>query len=214
MTALTEGDRDREGPSPVGGVKPRWLILDCDARHTRLKRTVDHELARQRDKARKAFKTLCAQTLVGDPDAWQALAPCKETLTLSRLEGDAMARASPDKGRGRPHKGETPEWTADVMEGALASSGVRRQALWEQQSGVVLATHDLDDQARSAQEVLTADKGPRDAERGFRVLKDPPCLASSLDLKKPERMRARWMGMTVGGVDAALEYPSSGLERA
>ena len=74
----------------------------------------------------------------------------------------------------------------------------RRQALWEQKSGVVLATHDLDDQARGAQEGLTADKGPRDAERGFRCLKAPPLLASSFDLKTPERMRARWRVRTVG----------------
>jgi transposase len=33
-------------------------------------------------------------------------------------------------------------------------------------------------------------------ERGFRFLKDPPFLASSLSLKKPERLMALLMVMT------------------
>ena len=44
-------------------------------------------------------------------------------------------------------------------------------------------------------------------ERGFRFLKNPSFLASSLYLKKPERMMALLMVMTVGLlVYAALEY--------
>jgi transposase len=44
-------------------------------------------------------------------------------------------------------------------------------------------------------------------ERGFRFLKDPQFLASSLYLKKPERIMALLMVMTVCSlVYAALEY--------
>ena len=134
--------------------------------------------------------------MVGDPDAWQALEQVKEPLMLSPIEGEAIGRTSPDKGRGRPQEGETPERTAYVSEGALASSWARRQALVEPKRGCVLATHELDQQALSAQEVLTADKGQSDAERGFRCLKAPQVLASSLSLKKPERMMARLRVMT------------------
>jgi transposase len=50
-------------------------------------------------------------------------------------------------------------------------------------------------------------KGQTHVERGFRVLKNPALLASSLDLKKPERIMALLMGMTVCLlVYAALEY--------
>src|SRR5205823_12967546 len=45
------------------------------------------------------------------------------------------------------------------------------------------------------------------AERGFRFLKDPQCLAASLSLKKPERVMALLMVLTVCLlVYAALEY--------
>jgi transposase len=55
--------------------------------------------------------------------------------------------------------------------------------------------------------VLAGYKGQKHAERGFRFLKDPRFLASSLYLKKPERIMALLMVMTVCLlVYAALEY--------
>jgi hypothetical protein len=54
---------------------------------------------------------------------------------------------------------------------------------------------------------LAGYKGQALAERGFRFLKDPRFLASSLYLKKPERIMALLMVMTVCLlVYAALEY--------
>ena len=76
-----------------------------------------------------------------------------------------------------------------------------------QQSCFILATNELDDQALSPQDVLEGYKGQKHAERGFRFLKDPQFLASSLYLKKPERIMALLMVMTVCLlVYAALEY--------
>ena len=55
--------------------------------------------------------------------------------------------------------------------------------------------------------MLEGYKGQQHAERGFRFLKDPRFLASSLYLKKPERIMALLMVMTVCLlVYAALEY--------
>ena len=55
--------------------------------------------------------------------------------------------------------------------------------------------------------MLTGYKGQVHAERGFRFLKDPQFFASSFYLKKPERIMALLMVMTVCLlVYAALEY--------
>jgi transposase len=91
--------------------------------------------------------------------------------------------------------------------GALASSRVTRHALIAQQSCVILATNELDNTQLPPQEVLAGYKGQAHVARGFRFLKDPQSLASSLYLKKPERMMALLMVMTVCLlVYAALEY--------
>jgi hypothetical protein len=53
---------------------------------------------------------------------------------------------------------------------------------------------------------LAGDQGPVQAARGCRVLQDPPFLAAALSLKKPERLMAVFMVMSVGWlVYAAVE---------
>jgi transposase len=80
---------------------------------------------------------------------------------------------------------------------ALASALTSRQALIDQHRGVILATHALDDTRLPPPERLEADTGQVHAERGFRFLKDPQFFASALSLKKPERIMALLMMMTV-----------------
>jgi transposase len=207
MTELTDGYRFREVSSNFGGVAQRWLVIYSEARQKRLKASVDTQLLRQSDQERKAFKKLCAKTFVCEPDARQALEQFKGTLTLSRIEGETIRTTSHYGGRGRPQTGQTPERVAYVIAGALASSVATRQALLDQKSCFVLATNELDAKTLSAQEMLSAYKGQSVPERGVRFLKDPQFLASSLYLKKPERIMALLMVMTVCLlVYAALEY--------
>ena len=109
--------------------------------------------------------------------------------------------------RGRPSQDAQPDQVMYQLDGALASRGTVRQALVDQQSCFILATNELDDTQLPPQELLAGYKGQGHAERGFRFLKDPRFLASSLYLKKPERIMALLMVMTVCLlVYAALEY--------
>jgi transposase len=109
--------------------------------------------------------------------------------------------------RGRPGPGTQPEQLVYDIAGALASRLTDRRARIDQQSCFILATNELDEGQLSAQAVLDGYKGQARAERGFRFLKDPQFLASSLYLKKPERIMALLMVMTVCLlVYAALEY--------
>jgi transposase len=79
------------------------------------------------------------------------------------------------------------------IEGALASSLTARQALIDQHSYFILATNELDDTQLPPQQVLQGYKGQKQAERGFRFLKNSQCFASSLYLKKPECIMALLM---------------------
>ena len=82
-----------------------------------------------------------------------------------------------------------------------------RHALVDQHSCFILATHELDARWLPPPELLRGDQGQSHAERGVRFLKDPQFFASSLDLKKPERIMALLMVMTVCLlVYTALEY--------
>ena len=92
------------------------------------------------------------------------------------------------------------------LDGALASSRVSRQALIDQHSGFILATNALNTTHLSPHEGWAGYKGQGHGARGCRWLKDPQLFASALSLKKPERIMALWMVMTLCLlVDAALE---------
>ena len=82
-----------------------------------------------------------------------------------------------------------------------------RQARIDPHRCFILATNALDDPLLSPQQLFAGDTGQGRAERGFRFLKAPQFLASSRYLKKPERLMALRMVMTVCVlVYAALEY--------
>jgi transposase len=91
---------------------------------------------------------------------------------------------------------------------ACEADARRTLAAFEQGLQVTfLATNELDATQLTPQELLEGYKGQVQAERGFRLMKDPSFLASSLYLKKPERIMALFMVITVCLlVYAALEY--------
>ena len=61
----------------------------------------------------------------------------------------------------------------------------------------VLATNDTDTVRLDIDELLRTYKSQQQVERGFRFLKSPDFLVSSLYLKKPERIEALLMVMTL-----------------
>jgi hypothetical protein len=92
------------------------------------------------------------------------------------------------------------------IEGVLASAVATHEARVVQHSGVILATHELDESALSPRELLEGYEGQKHVERGFRSLNEQLLLPSSLCWKKPQRIMALLMVMTVCPlVYAALE---------
>jgi transposase len=207
MAPLLEGYRYQALTSTYGGVAQRWVLIYSEPRQPQAQRSVDKQLRKQSDQEGKAFQQLCSTTFACEADARQALATFVQDLQVTCLTTSAV-RATPRYGkRGRPRQGVQPDQVVYQIEGALASSLAARQARVDQHSCFILATNELDALQLPPQELLAGYKGQVHAERGFRFLKDPQFLASSLYLKKPERIMALLMVMTVCLlVYAALEY--------
>jgi transposase len=207
MTPLMEGYRSHELASAYGAVVQRWLLIQSEARQPQAQRTVNTQLLKQSDQEVKAFKKLCGTTFACEADAQQALSTFEQGLQATVLEKRTIRPTPRDGQRGRPGQGALPAHMVYAIEGALASRLAARQARIDQQSCFILATHELDDTRLPPQDLLEGYKGQGHAERGFRFLKDPCFLASSLYLKKPERIMALLMVMTVCLlVYAAWEY--------
>jgi transposase len=207
MQPLMEGYRYHALTSTYGGVEQRWLLIASEPRQPQARRTVDKQLLKQSTQEVKAWKTLCGTAFACEADAQQALARFAQGLQATFLHESTVCPTARYSKRGRPGQGVQPHHVVFTITGALASRLAARQALVEQQSCFILATNELDETRLPPRALLANYKGQVEVERGFRFLKDPQFLASSLYLKKPERIMALLMIMTVCLlVYAALEY--------
>jgi transposase len=93
-------------------------------------------------------------------------------------------------GKGRPRKDTSPvshQWqivaTVSINQEQVAQEAFRK-ACW------IVGTNVLEPTVLSDEQLIATYKGQGGAERGFRFLKDPLFLASSVFVKKPERIMA------------------------
>jgi transposase len=207
MEPLLAGYRAHVRASTYGGVAQRWVLIYSEQRRPQARRTVEKQLRKQSAAEVKAFRRLSRTAFACEADAQQALATFAQGLQATKIHEVTIQPTFRYAKPGRPGKVTVPAAQVYYIEGALTSSLAVREALVAQHSCFILATNELDEHALSPQALLAGYKGQKHAERGFRFLKDPLFLAASLYLKKPERIMALLMVMTVCLlVYAALEY--------
>jgi transposase len=197
MAPLTEGYRSPVVPSSYGGIAQRGGLIHSAPRQPQAQRTVDQQWRTQSADAGKACKTLCRTACACAADAPQARARFAHDVPTTFLSDSTISPTPHDGKRGRPGPGAPPAQGVYHIASALASRLTDRQARVDQHRCCILATNALAEGPFAAQAVLAGYKGQAQAERGFRFLTDPQCVASSCYLKKPERIMALLMAMTV-----------------
>jgi transposase len=205
---LTEGYRYSAFTTTYAGVEQRWLVIYSKAARDRAAKQVDKQLLKQGDKERIAFDELRRKAFHCPQDAWRALAAFRATLKVLEVHDADVIERRHHNSAGRPTKDAVPTSVSYHIAGALAAPIERRERRIVRRSCFIVATNELDEGALSDPEVLEAYKGQSSkVERGFRFLKDPMFVASTLYLKRVERLMALLMVMTVCLlVYAALEH--------
>jgi transposase len=207
MTPLKEGYRYQRLTSCYGGVDQRWALIYSEHRQGQAQRTLNKQWLKQSTQEVHAFKKLCRTSFACSADAQQALDQFERTLQTTDLREVVIRPVARYLKPGRPRAQASPGEVRYQIEGALVSSLVKRQARLIAPCCFILATNELDDTLLSDLDLLEGYKGQQQVERGFRFLKDPTFLAASLYLKKPERIMALLMVMTLCLlVYAALEH--------
>ncbi len=208
LEPLVEGYRYSTFSTTYAGVKQRWLVIYSEAARERVAKTVNKQLLREGDKERKAFDELRRKTFHCPQDGWRALAAFRDKLRVLEVHGADVIERRHYKSAGKPAAGAVPKSVGYHLDGALATPIALREQRLIRRSCFIVATNELDEAVLQDPEVLEAYKGQSSkVERGFRFLKDPMFLASTLYLKRVERVMALLMVMTVCLlVYAALEY--------
>jgi transposase len=92
--------------------------------------------------------------------------------------------------QGRPKKDASPATTLWHLTPTLLVDQVEVEVQIKHQARFIVATNVIEEQALSHEQVFLTYKEQGGVERGFRFLKDPLFLASSIFVKKPERIMA------------------------
>ncbi len=206
LQPLAEGYRYLSVSSSYAGVPQRWLILHSEAAQARVQKSVAKQLLKTSAAEAKAFDKLCRCEFACVQDAERALVAFQNELKVLTLHELQVLEKAHYPRRGRPGK-DSSKTLSYQLQGACAVPSDRYRTQLVRASLFILASNELDPGSLSDADLLTTYKAQAIPERGFRFLKDPMFLASTLFLKKVERVMALLMVMTVCLlVYAALEY--------
>lgn len=189
------------------GVDQHWLIVYSPQARERASKSVAKLCLKKSSADAKAFDKLCKRSFACEADALEALELCKKELMISMVD-DVEIEAKPCFNKpGRPSSDAKPDYFQYRVTAALASDHHQYEQRLRRKSCFILASNQTDTTILPADQLLSNYKKQQNVERGFRFLKDPMFLASSVFLKSPKRIMALTMVMTVCLlVYAALEH--------
>lgn len=176
--------------APQAPTGERWVVVRTTQGEHRARATLQRQVDQTRQQWEQALWHLGNQRFACAPDAHAALAQhlkkCPHWLTVHARVTELSKHSRP----GRPRKNTTPdraEWQIQASV-AVTEEAVTREA--QRQASFLVATNVLDPDQLTDQDLIQTYKEQGSVERGFAFLKDPLFLASSVFVKKPERIVA------------------------
>jgi len=127
-------------------------------------------------------------------DAKTALCNLEKSFKHHRLGEVIVKEQRVNSGRGRPKK-DDPVVIKYSLETKLKKDNKKIAISLQKKGKFIVATNELDDKLLSNSELLDNYKKQQSVERGFRFLKDPLFMTSSVFLKTQERIVALGMIM-------------------
>ena len=200
-TVLHEGSQDwqrskdgsiqwfcREMELPQGN--ERWVIVRTLASQQRAQASLQRQVSRAEASWERKCWHLGTRRFACEADARAASErELKGKPTWLDIQSDVVAHPR-HAGKGRPRKEASPttyQWqivaTVTVNQPLVDEEALRKACF-------IVGTNELESEALSDHELVTTYKDQGGVERGFRFLKDPLFLASSVFVKKPERIIA------------------------
>lgn len=188
-------------------VRQRWLLVYSPAAYQRALKTVPRQLLKQGEQETRRFQKLCRQPFACETDARQAVADWQKKQIVTELTDITYSVKPTFSQPGRPKKGTPPDGHQVYIQGTLSTTYEVYQQRLARKSCFIIATNVLDSDSLTEEDLLRHYKEQQTVERGFRFLKDPRFMASTLFLKSVERVMALTVVMTLClVVYAALEY--------
>ncbi len=212
MKELNENYKYSAYTSKYANVEQRWLLIFSKQAQKRELITLNKQMQKTGEKETALFNSLCDKEFACEPDAKKALKAFEKSLKIIQIKDISFFKIEKYTKKGRPKTGEKGEISYIKIQGYASTSIEKRNQLSKSKGVFILATNEIDKSILSDEEVFYAYKNQGQVESGFRFLKDPQFLASTIFIKNPERVEALMMVMTLClAVYSALEYKARNL---
>lgn len=189
------------------GIQQRWLLIFSQQAYQQEMQTLKKTYQKQSLQEYKSFLKLSKQAFACEQDASKALEALARQCRYLQLTALPCDKRPHYASKGRPGLNQQADAYTYYIRAQVCTDWQAYQQAAISKGRFIIATNELDEQALPDVEVLLAYKGQTKVERGFRFLKDPQFVASTLFVKKPERIEALRFIMTLClTVYAALEY--------
>lgn len=197
MVRIGGGYRYTRVGSEYAGVPQRWLLIFSEKAYEREMKTFRKNLEKELEKKERELKHLRNTAYACAEDAEKAA--WAFSRKLKHLNFDYRIHERPYyEAKGRPKAGSTPSSVSWFIEGSLSYDDERIEADRLRKGKFVVATNELNEDTLSDERIIEVYKDQNvSVERGFRFMKDPLFYADRLFLKKPERVMALIMIMTL-----------------
>ncbi len=189
--ALSDGSGDyveRTMELPQG--KERWVIVRTKVQVQAAQEQMENKVKKTQQEWEKRLWHFSNQAFACETDAhhaWEKALKGKPSWLLATF---TLKEQGQYQQRGRPKKEAAPDHTAWYLVPQLEVDQHDVTVLARKKATFIVATNILDKQRLSHEHVISTYKEQGGVERGFRFLKDPFFLASSVFVKKPGRVIA------------------------
>jgi transposase len=170
--------------------KERWVIVRTHAQVQAAQEQMEQKVKKTQQEWEKRLWHLSNQVFACQTDAqnaWEKALKGKPSWLMATF---TLKEQGQYQQRGRPKQEATPDQTVWYVVPQLEVDQHEVTVLARKKAAFIVATNILDAQRLTHEQVISTYKEQGGVERGFRFLKDPVFLASSVFVKKPERVIA------------------------
>jgi transposase len=184
-----------------GDVRQRWALMYSDQAYLREIVTLDKHIQKEKTEMEKKLWHLGNQSFGCEKDIEKTLKPLIKKLKYHQIQYTIESILKHQK-QGRPKKGDDGTLAEKIIAGyALKAILTADESTITQaklcKGRFILATNQLDKQAFPDEAILSTYKEQSGTESGFKFIKDNAFEVDSIFLKKPGRISALMMVMTI-----------------
>lgn len=204
LRELKPGYFAREFSITYADIQQRWLLVYSASAYQREMESLQKAQVRELAQAEKEWRKLCQSEYKCQADAEIAIQRFNQCWKYHHATPQTEP-VTQYPHPGRPAADAQPEIIAYRLSGSVSASAEALDIAKKSLGRFIIATNQLDATLLSSQAMLEHYTAQGvSVERGFRFLKDPMFFAHSLFLKKPERIMALVMIMTLSLLIYAL----------